>query len=118
MTNQNLFLPICVPLLTLFILITVIAGMRSRLRFAKRLFNGYSDNKKMENWNKTKNQVKQRIFMLVILISILGILLLSLLITTGAIAISMFSMIIYATLIVSCLLSGVILLIDLEKFAK
>ena len=116
MSDQNLFLPVCGPLIFLFILVVAIMGMRSRLRFAKRLFNAYKDENRMENWRKNSN--KHKLFLLMALFSILGILSLSLLIFTGILSMSNILLIVFVALILLCLISGIIMLIDLEKLAK
>lgn len=116
MSDQNLFLPVCGPLIFLFILVVAIIGMRSRLRFAKRLFSAYKDENRMENWRKNSN--KHKLFLLMALFSILGILSLSLLIFTGILLMSNILLIVFVALTLLCLISGIIMLIDLEKLAK
>ena len=116
MSNQNLFLPVCGPLIFLFILVVAIIGMKSRLRFAKRLLSAYKDENRIENWRKNKN--KHKLLLLMALVSILGILFLSLLILTGILSMSNIVLMIYVVLILSCLISGILILADLEKLAK
>ena len=116
MSDQNLFLPVCGPLILLFILIVAITGMKSRLRFAKRLFNAYKDENKMENWRKNSN--RHRLFLLIALFSILGILSLGLLIFTGLLPMSNMLLIGFVVLVLLCLISGVVMLIELEKLVK
>jgi uncharacterized membrane protein YbaN (DUF454 family) len=116
MANQNLFLPVCVPLIFLFVLAVAIMGMRSRLRFAKRLFSVHKDENRFENWRKNKN--KHRLLALMVLVSIIGILLLSLLILVGALSMSNILLTIFVVLILSCLISGILILVELEKITK
>jgi hypothetical protein len=116
MSNQNFFLPVCGSLIFLFVLIVAIIGMRSRLRFAKRLFSAYKNKSAIKNWGKYKN--KHQLLLLVALVSILGILFLSLLILTDILNLSNILLLGYVVLILSCMTSGILLLIDLEKLIK
>ena len=116
MSDQNLFLPVCGPLIFLFVFIVAIIGMRSRLRFAERLFSAYKDKNRIESWHKNKN--KHKLLLLTALVSILGILFLSLLILIGILSVSSILLITYVVLILSCLISGILILADLERLAK
>lgn len=118
MSDQNLFLPLCgIPLL-IFISIVAILGMRARFKFANRLRDAYQDKEKMDNWLKTHNQNKQRVFLLIALVSILGTLALGLLIASGILSMSIIVLIVFIALIVLCIISGIILLMDLDKLSK
>ena len=46
MVNQNLFLPVCVPILSLFIIVMMVIGIRARIRYAKDIFNRYKKRQK------------------------------------------------------------------------
>lgn len=116
MHSSNLFVPICVPLILLLVFIVAVAGMKSRLKFAKRLFGIYKDEKRIEQWRKGKN--KHRLLSLTALASILGIIFLTLLILFGALSMSNVTLIIFVVLILLCFISGFIILADLEKLTK
>ena len=119
MSNQNLFFPVCVPLLILFVFVVAIFGMRSRLRFADRLSNGCKDKKKLEYW-ASHNQKKRRLLLLIALVSILGIAVLWLLTIADVITPSIITLMIFGTLtlVVIGIMTGFLLLKDIEKLVK
>lgn len=117
MSDQNLFLPICGSLIFLFIILAAIFGMGARLRFAKRLRNAYKDKENIIAWQKA-HKSRQRLLLLVSLISVSGLIILGGLILIGILVVSMNSLVIFATLIIVGLISGILLLRDLEKLVK
>lgn len=117
MSDQNLFLPICGPLLFLLVLLTAIFGMRARFRFAKRLRNAYNDKEKIDSWLKTHKN-KQRLLLLTSLISTLGILVLGALTLSGILIVSKILLLVFAILFLLGIISGILILIDYEKLAK
>jgi uncharacterized membrane protein SpoIIM required for sporulation len=101
----------------LFVFVVAIFGMRSRLRFADRLSNAYKDKKKLEYW-ASHNQKKRRLLLLIALVSILGIVVLWLLTITGVIIPSIVTLMIFGTLVVIVIMTGFLLLKDVEKLVK
>ncbi len=117
MSNQNLFLPICGTFLILLILLAAIFGMRSRLRFANQLRKVYKDKEKTENW-LTTHKKKQRLLLLLALISVVGMLMLGFLIASGLLLPSKILLIAFVILISLSIISGTLMLIDLENLRK
>ena len=117
MSDQNLFLPICGTLLFLLILTAAIFGMTARLRFTKRLLSAYRDREKIDAWLKTHGN-KQRLLLLISLVSILGILFLGVLILNGIVFMSKILLILFIVLLLLGIISGALILIDLENLAK
>ncbi len=118
MTNQNLFLPVCGSLIVLFVIVVAMIGMRSRLRFGNRLLNAYKDKKRVEDWRETQGKNKQKLLLLSALVSIIGILALFLLVLANILQMSNLLLLIFVALIFLCIISGILILIDLEKLAK
>ncbi len=117
MINQNLFLPVCGSVLFVMILVVIIFGMRSRFRFASRLRSGYRDQQKFENWLRIYRG-KQRLLLLIALISNIGIITLGGLIFSGILFPSKISLIVFIFLLLTGTISGIIIFIDLTKLAK
>lgn len=116
MADQNLSFFVCVPLFLLFIMVIAVIGMRSRMRYAKDLLTGY---KKMQSVGKQQNihnQTKRRAYLVVALFSLLSILLLSFLIFVQILPASIPILIVCFMLIFFTLLSGIMLLRDIEKY--
>jgi CBS domain containing-hemolysin-like protein len=117
MSDQNLFLPICGPVILLSMAFIAIWGMRARLRFSSRLRNAYRDSEKIENWLKTHRR-NQTLRLWIALISILGILVLGLSVLSGVLFPSKLLIFVVGILIVLLIISGTLILIDLNKLAK
>lgn len=117
MADQNLFLPICGPLLFALILVVAIFGMRARLEFARRLRMAYKDKSKINPWIQA-HRTKHRVLSLLCLLSILGIFFLGGLILSGVLQVSTLILIVFGSFILLGIVCGTLLLLDLEKLAK
>ncbi len=117
MSTPNLFPIVCGPFLLLVILIAAIFGMRSRLKFGRRLRNVSQNREKLDNWLVT-HQRKQRVLLIVSAMSILSTLALCLLMLSGILFPSKPILIVIGTLILVSIIAGTLVLIDLERLAK
>jgi hypothetical protein len=117
MADQNLFFPICVPLLLVLILVVAVLGMRARLRFASRLRHVHRDKVIFNNWLKV-HQTRQRFLLAISLISVIGVFALGTLILSGILFLSKIILIVLLFLIILGFIAGTLILIDLKKLAK
>jgi len=116
MSDQNLTLPICGTFIFLLTLVTVILGMQARLRFGKRLLGAYKDKEKINNWLKSYGN-KHKLLVTIALVSILGILVIAVLVFSGIMVMSKLFLILLVVFILLAIISGALILIDVEKLA-
>ena len=117
MSDQNLFLPICGPILLLLISLAAILGMRARFRFSNRLRSAYREKEKIENWTRSYRR-NQTLLLRIALISILGALVLGLLLLSGKLFPSTLIVIIFGVLLLLAIMSGTLILIELKRLTR
>jgi high-affinity Fe2+/Pb2+ permease len=114
MSDQFLTLIVCLPLAVIIIAIAAILGMRSRMKFAKRLFNTYKARRTDQNF-EMPNQGFIRALYIFALLSITSILILGILTITGILPKSTFWIGIFVLAISYTIIFGISIL---WKFGK
>jgi hypothetical protein len=87
------------------------------MKFARRLLDANKDRTKFDNWLNTYKR-KHRLLIIVSLLSVLGVMVLGVLLLSGALHMSRFVLTLFIILFLSGVLAGTIMLVDDERLVK